>query len=107
MQQDLHQICSEGRLPIILLLSLNFFWNSIKGRLDHSLESYIRNLYGAYSYGDLIAITVIALMWNIKITIVRPDADDIKIFHNSNKCDVILVHNGREDMNGRFCATGA
>ena len=40
---------------------------------DKSMESYIRNLYNGHSYGDLLTLGVIGVMWKLKITVVTPD----------------------------------
>ena len=82
------------------------FWLNIKESLEgKSLESYIRNLYSRYSYGDIICLIVIALMWTLKITIVTPNLEDIKIFHNSSEPDIVVVHNGEDNLNVHYCAT--
>ena len=72
---------------------------------DEPLESYIYNLYHGYSYGDLLCLGIIGVMWDLKITIINPELEQIKIFHSSKKPDVILVYNNRDDLNGHYCAT--
>ena len=72
---------------------------------DKSLESFIRNLYHGYSYGDIISLMVIAIMWNLTITVLTPTLEEIKILHNSDKPNVVVVHNGEDNLEGHYCAT--
>ena len=44
-------------------------------------------------------------MWTLKITIVTPNLEDIKIFHNPFEPDIVVVHNGEDNLNGHYCAT--
>ena len=72
---------------------------------DESMESFIINMFNGRRYGDVCAFGVIGVMWNIKITIIHPDLENIKIFHNSYDPDVVLVHNGRDGLEGHYSAT--
>ena len=44
-------------------------------------------------------------MWDLKITIIKLDLEQIKIFYNSKHPDVILIYNNHDDLNGHYCAT--
>ena len=44
-------------------------------------------------------------MWNVKITILQPTLEEIKILHNSNNPHVLIVHYGEDNLEGHYCAT--
>ena len=48
---------------------------------------------------------VIAIMWNVKITKIEPNLEEIKILHNSKNPHVVIVHNGEDNLEGHYCAT--
>ena len=81
------------------------FAATAKSICDESLESYIYNLYHGYSYGDLLFLGVIVVMWDLKITIINPELERMKIFHNSKIPYVMLVYNNHDDLNGHYCPT--
>ena len=71
-----------------------------------SFESYVRNFFRGYSYGDELIAGVWGHIWNIKITIVTPTNPDLKIFHlDDDMPDVVIVHNGRPDPDGHYFST--
>ena len=86
--------------------SPELFFHTVKDKLDHSLESYIWNLYGQYAFGDYIALAVIGLMWKLKITVLVPDKEEIHVFHRSNNPDVVLVYDNMSGADGHFTTTG-
>ena len=59
------------------------FSNTCEAITDEPLESYIKNLYYGYSYGDILCLGVIGFMWKLRITVVTPDLEELRIF-----CDV-------------------
>ena len=56
------------------------FASQIRGLVDEPLESYILNQFHRYAYGDYLILGVIAVMWNLKITIITLELEDIKVF---------------------------
>ena len=72
---------------------------------DESLESYVRNQFHDLSYGDYLMLAVIAIMFNLTITIVRPDLSVINLFHNSKKPSIVVVFNGKDGLSGHYCGT--
>ena len=48
---------------------------------------------------------VIAIMWNLTIIILTPTFEEIKILHNSEKPNVVVVHNGEDNLEWHYCAT--
>ena len=74
--------------------------------LDQSFESYIRNFFHGYSYGDELIAGSWGHIWNLKTTIISPHTPDLKCFHkDDNFPDIVLVHNGRADPEGHYFAT--
>ena len=73
---------------------------------DECLESYIRNLFSGYAYGDLLCLGVIGYMWKLKITVITPDLEEIWIYHNSSNPDIVLVFNAKDGLDGHYCGTG-
>ena len=49
---------------------------------DESFESYIRNCFDGRSYADDSIVSVIAVMWNLQITIISPHLPSQHIFHD-------------------------
>lgn len=71
-----------------------------------SFQSYIMNIWNGKSYGDALCLGVLAHMWNLKITVISPNSPDALIFHHDEEDpDIILVHNGREDLEGHYSST--
>lgn len=84
-----------------------FFPHLSESFQDEGYISYFENLFEGRSYGDIIAITVIAVMWNISISIVTPHTSIIHVYHDKpQKPDVVLVHNGRVGSEGHYTSTG-
>ena len=83
-----------------------FYQYSLPYLEDQSFQSYTLNIWNGLSYGDELCLGVIAYMWNVKITIVSPDMPDLKIFHQDDENpDIILVHNGKEGLEGHYSST--
>ena len=73
---------------------------------DQSYESYVRNFFNGHSYGDELIAGVWRHIWNMKIMILSPYYDDLKVFHNDDdNPDVVIVHNGRADEDGHYFST--
>ena len=45
-------------------------------------------------------------MWKMKITVILPDKDELRVFHKSEHPDIVLVHNNMKGENAHFTATG-
>ena len=82
------------------------FASQIKALVDEPLESYILNQFHRYAYGDYLILGVIDIMWNLKITIITPELEDIKVFHRSETPHILIVYNGRDSLEGHYTATG-
>ena len=73
---------------------------------DHSYERYVRNFFNGHSYGDEVIAGVWGHIWNMKITIISPYYEDLKVFHNDDENpDIIILHNGRTDTDGHYFST--
>ena len=48
------------------------FVSQIRALVDEPLESYFLNQFHRYACGDYLILRVIAIMWNLKITIITP-----------------------------------
>ena len=70
---------------------------------DQSYESYVRNFFNGHSYGDEVIVGVWGHIWNMKITIISPYYEDLKVFHNDDENpDIVIVHNGQTDTDGHY-----
>ena len=78
----------------------DLFSVTASARTDECMESYIRNLYSGHSYADLLTLGVIGAMWKLKITLVTPDLEEIRVFHKSDKPDIVLVYNNKQGLKG-------
>ena len=73
---------------------------------EQSYESYVRNFFNGHSYGDELIAGVWGHIWNMKITIISPYYDDLKVFHTDEENpDIVIVHNGRADEDGHYFST--
>ena len=60
-----------------------------------SYESFVYNVYHSRIWGDDFVLAVIGHMFNISISVVSPCFDKpLKLFHNENEPDVVVVANG-------------
>ena len=60
-----------------------------------SYESFCWNVYNSFLWGDDLIASAFSHMWNIRISIVSPRfRNELKLFHNSDNPDVVLVANG-------------
>ena len=82
------------------------FASQIRALVDEPLESYILNQFHGYAHGDYLILGVIAIMWNLKITIITLELEDIKAFHKSETPHILIVYNGRDSLEGHYTATG-
>ena len=82
------------------------FASQMRALVDKPLESYILSQFHRYAYGDYLILGVIAIMWNLKITIITPELEDIKVFHKSETPHILIVYNGRDSLEGHYTATG-
>ena len=83
-----------------------FYMHSIPYCTDQSFESYIRNFFHGYSYGDELVAGVWGHIWNMKVTIITPTYEDLPLFHKDlDFPDVVIVHNGRGDPDGHYFST--
>ena len=53
----------------------------------------------------IISLRVIAIMWNLTTTILTPTLEEIKVLHNSDKPNVVVVHTGEDNLEGHYCGT--
>ena len=83
----------------------NIFSVTATAITDECLESYVRNIFNGYSYGDLLTLGVTGVMWKVKITVITPDLEEIRVFHKSDKADIVLVYNSKQGLNGHYCST--
>ena len=81
------------------------FSNTCDAITDEPLESYIKNLFYGHSYGDILCLEVIGYMWKLKITVVNPDLEELKIFHTSDNPHIVLVFNNLDGLGAHYCAT--
>lgn len=72
---------------------------------NESFESLLRNILGGYIPGHPAFAAFLACNWHIKITLLSPVHEPMKLFHNSDNPDVILIHNGALRSGGHFSAT--
>ena len=73
---------------------------------DQSYESYVRNFFNGHSYGDEVIAGVWGHIWNMKIIIISPYYEDLKVFHNDDENpDIVIVHNGRADTDEHYFST--
>ena len=73
---------------------------------EQSYESYVRNFFNGTSYGDELIAGVWGHIWNMKVTIISPHVEDLKVFHDDDENpDVVIVHNGRPDTDGHYFST--
>ena len=82
-----------------------FYQYSLAYLHGQSFQSYILNIWAGLCYGDELCLGCLAHMWNLKITVISPHLPDIKIFHQEEDPDIILVHNGRDDLEGHYSST--
>ena len=73
---------------------------------DDSYESFVKNIFYGYSYPVPEVISaVITKMWNVSISLCSAEGGVKKLHHNSNKPDVVIVHNDCILLNSQFTAT--
>ena len=71
-----------------------------------NFESYVRNIFLGKTYGDAGVLATIGFMYNIKITVISPGKPPLKIYHTDEENnEIILIHNGREDLEGHYSGT--
>ena len=62
-----------------------------------SYESFVTNLFHGKIWGDQVIASAIAKMWNIAITFIFPHGPELKLFHEKNIPDIVIVCNGSHD----------
>ena len=72
---------------------------------DTNYESFVKNVYNGYCYAGLAEAVIIAQMWNVRISIVSADLPTQHIYHDGTSTHIVLVHNGRDGMDGHFSGT--
>ena len=72
-------------------------------KMGESYDSFCYNVFHSNVWGDDLMAAVIGDMWNIAITILSPvHKHPMKLFHNKDEPDVIIVANGGSWMgNGK------
>lgn len=70
-----------------------------------SYESLLRNILAGYIPGHPAFAAFLTYFWHIKITLLSPAHEPMKLFHNSDNPDVIIIHNGNLFSGGHFSAT--
>ena len=72
-------------------------------KTGESYDSFCYNVFHSNVWGDDLMAAVIGDMWNIAITILSPvHKHPMKLFHNKDEPDVIIVANGGSWMgNGK------
>ena len=83
------------------------FENEIVASLEEgsSYENFLKNVYMGYSYAGLAESVIIAQMWNIRISIVSAELPTQHIFHDGATTHLVLIHNGRDGVDGHFSGT--
>ena len=73
---------------------------------EYSYESYIKNMYHGTKYIDTEVVTaVLALMWNLSISIIYPSRGTVPFYHPDTVADVVIVCNEKLQPDHYFCAT--
>ena len=73
---------------------------------EPSYESYVRNFWHGYSYGDELVTSAWGHIWNLRPTIISPCHADLKCFHAEETFpDIVICHNGRPEPEGHYFAT--
>ena len=63
------------------------------------IKSYLEYILQDGVWGDFIVLTLISVMWGVRVTVVRGDScSQVRIRHNYdlNDSDIVLLFNGRE-----------
>ena len=71
-----------------------------------SIKSYLQYMLQDGVWGDFIVLTLISVMWGVRVTVVRGDScSQVRIRHNYdlNDSDRVLLFNGRE-VDGHYSA---
>ena len=72
-----------------------------------TFESYIREQYSGYIWGDDCCLAAISHMWNVAITVISAeDPEPRKIFHNKKHPDIVLVTNKTSGDEIHYSAAG-
>lgn len=83
------------------------FFKHVKNALETNYRSYCYNLYEGRIYGDIISLTVLAVMWNLAITVLSPNVPALHVYHDKpHNPDIVIVYNGRDGQEGHYTSTG-
>ena len=73
---------------------------------DERLESYILNMFDGTIWADSCFFSVIAHMFNVRVTLVGPEfREPIKCHHNSQYSDMVIICNGGFEDVGEMANT--
>ena len=69
----------------------------------HSFYSYLKDLLKPTTWGDEMILTVISMMWQTRITVLRGDTlkqEKIKPARSIEDCDIMIVLAGNSHYTG-------